>query len=333
MIPATQKLYNNEILVEAAKRFGSSMQQTKDLGGFESFVYEMERNDGKQYILKITHSIRRTKDYLMGELEFVNYLAANGVETSAAIPSSNGNLVEIIEAEEGYFLAYTFEKADGRLIEERDWGADLLQEYGRVLGQMHRLTKNYEVSKPTYKRQQWFEDDLFVNRRKYIPNDKKHEKALLKFDALLEEINTLPKSRDSYGLIHDDLHHSNFFLNTQGKIIPFDFDDCEYHYFINDIAIVMYHLLARGKFSFLWKNLAENRNFILKHLREGYSKENTLVDFWWEKLPLFVRKRHTIFLSLCHQIWAEQEKGEGQKQWLEQLRREVEEEDILFFKQ
>lgn len=332
MIPATQKLYNNEILAEAAKRFGSSMQQTKDLGGFESFVYEMERNDGKQYILKITHSIRRTKDYLMGELEFVNYLAANGVETSASIPSSNGNLVEIIEAEDGYFLAYVFEKAEGRLVEKRDWGADLIHEWGRVLGQMHHLAKDYQPSQPTYIRQQWWEDDLFVNRRKYIPNDENHEKALLKYDALLEEINALPKNRDSYGLIHDDVHHANFFLDKQNKIVPFDFDDCEYHYFINDIAVVMYHLLRSDKFKFTQESLAENRDFVLQHLREGYSKENTLEDFWWKKLPLFVRKRHALFLSLYHQIWEGKELNEGQVKWLERLRREVEEEDILFFK-
>lgn len=331
MIPATQKLYNNQILSKAAKRFGSSMQQTKDLGGFESFVYEMERADRRQCILKVTHSIRRSKDYLMGELEFVNYLAANGVSTPAAIPSMNGELVEIIEAKEGHFLAYAFEKAEGRLIEASDWSADLLQEWGRVLGKMHRLTKNYSPSKPTYKRQEWQEDDLFVNRRKYIPADEKHEKALEIFDALLQEIEGLPKNRDGYGLIHDDLHHGNFFLNTQGKIIPFDFDDCEYHYFINDIAIVMYHLLRSDKFAFLQENLKESADFILTNLMEGYGRENILSDFWLQQLPLFVRKRHALFLGLYHQIWEGQELNEQQVVWLERLRKEVEEGDGLFF--
>ncbi|MEZ4884510.1 MAG: phosphotransferase [Chitinophagales bacterium] len=331
MIPATQKLYNDQILTEAAKRFGSSMQQTKDLGGFESFVYEIERGDGQQFIMKITHSVRRTKDYLMGELEFVNYLAVNGVQTPAAISSVNGELIEMIEAKEGYFLAYTFEKAEGRLIEVKDWSADLLQEWGRVLGQMHRLTKDFTPSKPKYKRQEWWEDDMFANRRKYIPTDAKHEKALEVMDVLLEQIAALPTAKDGYGLIHGDLHQSNFFINEQKKIIPFDFDDCEYHHFINDIAIVMYHLLQNNKFGFLQKDKKESADFILTNLMEGYLKENTLDDFWLQKLPLFVRKRRALFLSVYHLIWKGKELNENELEWMERLRREVEEEDKLFF--
>jgi len=36
------------------------------LGGFESYVYEYE---GAAVILKITHSMRRSKEYVMGESE------------------------------------------------------------------------------------------------------------------------------------------------------------------------------------------------------------------------------------------------------------------------
>ncbi|MGB0930956.1 MAG: phosphotransferase enzyme family protein, partial [Chitinophagales bacterium] len=242
----------------------------------------------------------------------------------------NGELIETIEAKEGYFLAYAFEKAEGRLIEVKDWSADLLQEWGRVLGQMHRLTKDYTPSKPSYKRQEWFDDDVFVNRRKYIPADKKHEKALEVFDDLLKEIAALPKTKDSYGLIHDDLHHSNFFITPNQKIIPFDFDDCANHYFINDIAIVMYHLMQNNKFDFLQKGKKENAKFVLLNLMEGYRKENSLDDFWLQKLPLFVRKRRALFLSLCYQVW-KGEMNEGRLKWLEMLRKEVEEKDSLFF--
>ncbi len=330
MIPSTKRLYNDQILSEAAKRFGSSMQQTKDLGGFESFVYEIERGDGRQFIMKITHSVRRTKDYLMGELEFVNYLAANGVQTSVAVPSVNGELIEMIEAKEGYFLAYAFEKAEGRLIEVTDWSESLLQEWGRVIGQMHRLTKDYTPSNPAYKRQEWSEEDVFANRKKYIPADAKHEKALEVFDALLKEIAELPKTKDSYSLIHNDLHQSNFFLTPNQKIIPFDFDDCVYHYFINDIAIVMYHLMLHNKFGFLQRDKKESAEFILANLMEGYRKENSLDDFWLQKLPLFVRKRRALFLSLCHQVW-QGEMNEGQVERLEMIRKQVEEADELFF--
>ena len=43
-----------------------------------SYVYECKR-DGKSYILKITHTIHRRPNHILGELEFINFLADGGV--------------------------------------------------------------------------------------------------------------------------------------------------------------------------------------------------------------------------------------------------------------
>ena len=320
MIPETKKIFSDAIFSDAAIRFGAKPKATKDLGGFESFVYEFERN-GNAYILKITHSNRRTKNYLLGELEFVNFLAQHGVNTPPAIPSTNGNLVEIIPASKGYFLAYAFEKANGQLIEPSNWGNNLLFEWGKVLGQMHRLTKDYQPSLPVYKRQEWYNDDLYANRKKYI--SKHYTAALHTFDDLLTAIQLLPKNKDNYGLTHADLHQGNFFITNAGSIIPFDFDDCEYHYFINDIAIVLYHLAKSNKFDFFQQDIAANTHFFLQHFMEGYRTQNQLYDFSMEKLRLFLRLRHALFLTLYHQIWQGEALTLKQQNFLTKLATEV----------
>ncbi|EGG34281.1 phosphotransferase [Paenibacillus sp. HGF5] len=51
----------------------------------------------------------------------------------------------------------------------------------------------------------------------------------------LTKLTSLPKSKDTYGLTHTDFHQSNFYLHN-GDIYLFDFDDCGYTYFVNDIA-------------------------------------------------------------------------------------------------
>ena len=101
MITEIAELYDEAVAREACRRFG--FRHWKSLGGFESYVYECRR-DGQRYILKITHTLRRTTDYIRGELEFVGYLADRGVPTSRAVASGSGELVEAIDAKRGQFM-------------------------------------------------------------------------------------------------------------------------------------------------------------------------------------------------------------------------------------
>ena len=83
------------------------------LDGFESFMYEFERDDG-EYILRIGHSLRRSIPMIQGEVNWINYLAAGGVPAARAILSENDRLVELIDDGQGeYFLATAFVKARG----------------------------------------------------------------------------------------------------------------------------------------------------------------------------------------------------------------------------
>jgi len=43
---------------------------------------------------------------------------------------------------------------------------------------------------------------------------------------------------ESYGLVHCDVNPTNFYVND-GQITLFDFDDCAYNWFINDIAVAL----------------------------------------------------------------------------------------------
>lgn len=88
MIHAIRERFSEAVEKEAAVRYG--ITELKEFGGFESFVYEFER-DGKSYILKITHTIRRSEAYIMGEIDWLNYLADGGVAVARAVPSPSGS--------------------------------------------------------------------------------------------------------------------------------------------------------------------------------------------------------------------------------------------------
>ena len=99
MLQHFKHLYTDDIRSEAMRRFGFtpvSMEVLPDAS--HSYVYDCKRY-GASYILKITHTIHRKPHNILGELEFINFLADGGVTVPRAVPSLRGNLVETIEAE------------------------------------------------------------------------------------------------------------------------------------------------------------------------------------------------------------------------------------------
>ncbi len=98
--------------------------------------------------------------------------------------------------------------------------------------------KDFEPSVPSYRRHHWHEDD-YARFESYIPGTETG--VLEKAHHLYQRLHALPMSRDAYGLIHMDLHPWNFFYHD-GEIVPFDFDDCLYSWFIADIATALYYI-------------------------------------------------------------------------------------------
>ena len=327
MLQATKDIFSDEILHQAIKLFGGTKEKCKDLGGFEAFVYELEI-DNKYYILKITHTIRRTVKYILGELEFVNYLSSHGVPTSKAVASLQNNLIETIDAPDGgLFLAYLYEKAEGALTTYKDWSDDFITTWGQLAGMMNRLAKEFKPSSPDYTREQWDDDDIF-NFEQHIPKSK--SKTISNGRKIIEHVKTFPKNKYCYGLVHGDLHHGNFF-NNNGVIHPFDFDDCGYNYFINDIAMPLFYALPHtyvkkdyGGIS----NIEFGSNFLFNFLN-GYKKEMRLEKEWILRIPEFLKIRAMLLFTIFHQIWAEDSLDDKKIEIIERLRCFVDGDEIL----
>jgi len=66
-----REVYSDAVLTEALARYGVTTDSAHLLDGFESFIYEYEK-DGQGYVLRITHSSRRTADLIGGEVDWIN---------------------------------------------------------------------------------------------------------------------------------------------------------------------------------------------------------------------------------------------------------------------
>ncbi len=287
--------YNDTILHEAMRRYGIARDAIHLLDSFESIIYEFER-EGHGFILRIGHSFRKSEALIQGELDWINYLARGGVSVARAIASENGKLVEVIDdAQGGQFLATAFIKAKGQQPWVAGWTSARYENYGRLLGKMHALTVDYQPV-PAWRRPEW--NDVSLNFIElYLP--KTEVRAHQNFLSLLEHIHALPKDKTSYGLVHQDAHQNNFFMDADGTLTLFDFDDCAYSWFINDIAIVLFYISMDAE-ELGFKDSASFTHEFMTHFLRGYRQAYRLSPVWLKEIPAFLKLRELELYAVVH---------------------------------
>ncbi len=282
MEQAIRERFTDDILQEAQLRYGIKPDNCQELGGFESFMYEFARN-GRDYILRVGHSKRRTVELIQGEVDWINYLAAGGAGVARAVLSDAGNLVEMIaDGHGGHFLATAFVKAPGgNPWQMEKWDETLFKRYGRLLGRIHRLSRDYELPNPEWKRPSW--DDPIMRVENWLPPEEKV--AQEKFMDTIQYLQSLPQDKEGYGLIHQDAHGGNFFVDEDYNITLFDFDDCAYGHYIYDIAMALFYAVTNRP------DAEEFGPHFFRHFLRGYRQENQLAPHWFAEIPNFLKLR------------------------------------------
>jgi Ser/Thr protein kinase RdoA (MazF antagonist) len=283
--------FNDAILREATARYDIAPDRIHLLDGFESFMYAFDRGP-ESCILRIGHTFRRSEALIQGEVDWINYLAGGGATVAPAVLSAAGNLVEPLDDGQGeQFLATAFLRARGRPPREADWTPPLYETYGWLLGRMHALSKGYEPADPAWRRPQW-DSEIMLDVETHLPET--DTGVAERFRELMAHLTSLPRDAESYGLIHFDAHGGNFFVDDGGTITLFDFDDCNYSWFANDLAIVLFYLLV-GR--------ADGPAFLaafMPHFLRGYRGENRLDAAWLREIPHFMKLREIDLYAIIH---------------------------------
>lgn len=291
------EIMNRGVLQTATGLFGTrpeALRKFDDYEGAANLVYQYEQG-GKALILRISFREDRSAAQFGAELDFINYLAAHGVRVSRPVPSCNGNLVESIEAEGMTFHTVSFQKGKGMRVPDNGYryreGAPIeeyFRNWGSILGRMHALAKDYEPRGGVQPRPDWFE----LHKVQAVVEERIPEQMGMvrqRIGSTLDEIRSLPKDRDSFGLIHGDFNDGNFTVDyTNGDITVIDFDDACYFWFIYELATAWEGGIGRVMF----RDLEERKDFMERYMATvmaGYNQENHLSDAWLARMPLFIR--------------------------------------------
>lgn len=300
MNPELVHRFHEAIRDEAARRYGLSPSDLTELNAFENFVYEADNEDVASLVLRISHSTRRTFDYTLGEIEFVRYLGAVGIPVAQPMLSEAGQFVERIEDEPGHhFVVTAFERADGIVFDDAPplkdlyWKPPMFRDLGRIFARLHNRAQTYKLSNPRFKRQEWYEYDV-VDIDRFAPPEEQLVRE--RTARIIERLKQLPRTPDDYGLIHADLHPHNFTF-ADGRITVFDFDNCEYAWFVKDLAVLIFYV-ARGA------ERGEREDAVATFFGpflEGYRELRPCERKWLEVVPDMLALQRSMNYALFHQ--------------------------------
>ncbi|MET3698980.1 Ser/Thr protein kinase RdoA (MazF antagonist) [Bacillus oleivorans] len=297
-----EKVFTEEIIMKGKQLF-SVGGEWKKLGDFESFIFSGNlETTGTACILRFTHSSHRSSKDVFAEVEWVAYLKEKGARVPQHYYSIHHNLTEEIQAEDGsYFIVACYEMFEGSRIkwteieEEGNW--EIVEEWGRTIGQLHRITKDYSP-KDALKRLSWRDEEL-LQIEAWMENP---DPEIVQYrDQILRQLEALPVNRNVFGLIHSDVHTGNF-LVKDGKINVFDFDDCSYHWFASDIAIALYYSILSRDFQ-KSEEREEIAKMFLSHFLIGYETENHLPDSALQTIPIFLQLRDIVLYAVLQKKW------------------------------
>ena len=268
------------------------------LGQLDNFTYEAA-SPRNTLIVRITPESHRSAGQIESELDWVRFLANSGLSVCAPRASAAGRLVESIATDAGTLHASVFDKAPGRMVDVSEhWTPEFQRSLGSLIGRMHAATRRYVPAEGLARRQSWSDDDVLTQSERYLhQNDTTARRELAE---VLEWAHALPKTNDSYGLVHTDLNQSNYLIDDRMVLTVFDFDDARYHWLAYDLAMPLFYLLA---YSDLPEPDQASRDWFYTTVLDAYSAEYSLGEEWLRRIPGFVRLRRIEHYIVLHKYF------------------------------
>lgn len=271
-------------------------------------------------IFRLSSRTRRSIADIEAEITFLQALGEKAVPVSLPIKSPNGKFIESNDQNN----IVCFEKAKGKPVdvtERGEWNKDLFFQWGRVTGKIHQVSKDIKVTRPT-----WSPDNPDI--LKLLPKIKSGIIAN-RYKKQLNQLMSFEVNSDRYGLIHNDFHQGNFFVN-EGEITVFDFDDSAYHWFAYDLANSFYHAYWQAS-SFTPENTEFSSVFWENYLR-GYKQEHTISKELIQQIPIFLKIREIFLYTLFLEKWDMDNIEDWQEYTLTNLKNKIETGNPLIFR-
>lgn len=244
--------------------------------------------DGKTVIRVCVTGTAEGRGSALSEVMWVDELRRYSSTICAPIPSLRSNHIEEFEDANTIYRVARFEQAKGRQLTDAgkidNW---FFIHLGDTVGRIHRASKEAEEAGIHYKRPEWADLPLFHTETAIGMSEELKKKC----QEIIDAVKTLQKSTDNFGMVHGDITINNYYVDIN-NIWVFDFDDCNYNYYMYDIGTA----LSAWLFSSKNRPEVERKKLLyeegmLDSFKMGYERHIQLPKEEWEHLELFMKLR------------------------------------------
>lgn len=265
--------------------------------------------DGKVCFLRMAPLSEKRACNQAAEMAFIHYLRDNNFPALEPMINNVGFDNVIVEKDEEKYLATAFYAVKGVPIEDTDFSNEIMFEYGKTLGRLHKLSLGFYARIKSWSHKEALEWIANILQEYEAPLVVKNE-----CKALKKELEKLPITSENYGLVHYDFEIDNVFYDEETKTCSvIDFDDSMYHWYAIDIEQAFDSLSDELEGEALEKAKEE---FI-----RGYEQERPFTKEMQEIMPLM--RRFVNLYGYARLIRSVAEKFEDEPDWLVELREKL----------
>lgn len=184
-------------------------------------IYPFRSEENKVCFLRISPAEEKAFEDVTSEIQLIEWLIEKDFLAMRPVPMKDGKLATQIQTEWGIYNVSCFEKVPGKSLEDAEGTLDIVRGYGRTLGELHALTKEYPYWEERRDHKALLKD-LEGRLKKYNAPDV-IQKEFVAVCKELEQLTILPLN---YGVIHYDFEPDNVFYEEKGeRFSVIDFDD------------------------------------------------------------------------------------------------------------
>lgn len=271
---------NRELVMEILKNWEFNKENLEILNQYRissNAVYPFW-NKEKVQILRFSPKSEKMPETINAEIEYLEYLRRNGLLVPDIVLSRKQESLVTVLTKWGEYSAVVFGKVEGKRLDKIELTDDLIINYGKELGKLHKLSQKYKAV--DYKRVT--HTDQFNWMKKILSAFPDECSAIEELRMISNMMSEIERTDLNYGLIHYDYELDNVFYDEESKHFSIiDFDDAHYNWYVVDIIKSVDNILEE------LPSMSENDVFNL--LIEGYNKIISLDQSLLGKKDVFRR--------------------------------------------
>ena len=286
-LPEKEQVYKLRELADAAlEKFGFNQYRLTFLQHLVNTTFRLDCDQGR-FLVRIHRA--KTRTAVASELAWLDALARE-TTVSVQIPqrSLDGEMI-VVGKQTGMPASYpvtVLSWLDGQILPQDRRSPHHFYRLGQLVAKLHdhaqHWTPAFELDRPLYDSTSVLRTDNIFGEEavtyKQLPEDVQEYLQRL-YEQLQEVEQRLGKSSNQFGLIHSDLSFGNVLFTTDA-VLPIDFDDCGFGYYLYDLAVILAGPWERPGFQ-------QRRDALL----QGYREICELPDEHLSLIPAFMAMR------------------------------------------